>query len=141
MSARRVGDVAVVVVTWTTRRDALRLLATMLRAWRLIVPHLWPGEERARKARLRAVRASILRWSGVGDCARVEREVCADMTTVRSALAKALPKAKWTQETAGHLFDALSSGYWCAHDEDTELYQWDGGAWRMTRERGAEVSE
>ena len=140
MSRPAVGDTVTLMVTWTMREDALRLIATMLRAWPRIAPHLWPGEAGAR-LNLRAVRASILRWSGVGDLARVERDACGDMKTVRQALAEALPSAKWTRETAGHLFDALSSGYWSAHDEDTEVYQWDGSAWRMTRERGAEVSE
>lgn len=141
MSAPRNGYVAVVMVTWTPRPDALRLIAIILRSWRKIARRIWSGEGKRRRRVLVAIRRDILAWSGGYDNARVLREHCTDMADIRHAVEEAMPRAKWTLETLGHFADALSSGYWSAHAEDTEEYEWTRSAWKMTRERGVEVSE
>jgi len=139
MRRPKIGDTVTLMVTWTTREEALRTLATLCRAWPRIAPHMDRGEGKRRRPLLDDIRRDILAWSGVRDCARVETRHCSDIKDIATAARKAMPRAARTHEALGHFADALSSGYWNARDEDTETYEWDGSGWCLTRERGKPV--
>ena len=136
-----VGETVTLMVTWTSRPDALRLISILLRAWPKIARRMLHGEGKRRRPILLAIRRDIVAWCGGHDNARVSRENCTDLADVCDAVEDAMPRAKWTQETLGHFADALSSGYWSAERSDTEEYEWTGRAWKMTRDRDEELSD